>query len=274
MTKAFDVVNTLKCRPLVPDTLNCRFEAAKIRMYKEGLFELARLSIEDLGTNDEPFEIKFNQNGISHLIVTKNMEPWTVDMIRLIVNQLNIGIDIKDKPDGQFPAIEKSYFGERNTMVLINHQQLLEDRWKDDKFEIIPMNNVIKKLPGEVLNIEKIRYFDNNNGKKVYFFGSLSVYSMLPPDVITTVKSSSSNIIISDSNFTSYTANEIIVSNKERSRNFTLYEKIKLNLEVISATKSELPSIPNATLVSFMIQDDWYKDEERYFRTKNSIFSF
>ncbi|XP_046836477.1 uncharacterized protein LOC124432028 [Vespa crabro] len=273
--KAFDAVSTLKCRPRVPDTLNCRFEAAKMQIYEDGLYELARETVEDLWMDDEPFEIIFDENGIKNLIVTKNMEPWTIDMIRSIVNQLNVGVDIRNKQDGIFTAIERSFLGKCQTKIELYHGLSYDNRWKDEKFEIIPMNG-INKVTSEFFDIEKRRNIDDcEHG--VYFFASKSAYTDLPRDVTTVIKSSMSRIIISDSNYTSYTTNEFLVTSKDKTRNFTLHEKIKLNLETISAPVNDIPVIPDATSVNFMIQprrldkNEEKKNEEKKRKEKSFL---
>ncbi|XP_043683416.1 uncharacterized protein LOC122636346 [Vespula pensylvanica] len=249
--KAFDAVSTLKCRPRVPDTLNCRFEAAKMQIYEEALYELARETVEDLWMDDEPFEIIFDKNGIKNLIVTKHMKPWIIDMIRSIVNQLNIGVDIRNKQDGIFTTTERSFLGECPAKIELYHGLSYDNQWKDEKFEIIPMNG-INKVTSEFFRIEKRRNI-NDCEHGVYFFASKSAYTNFPRDVTVTIKSSTSRIIISDSNYTSYTVNEFLVTNKAKTRNFTFHEKINLNLETISAPINDIPLIPDATSVSFMI---------------------
>ncbi|KAK2585201.1 hypothetical protein KPH14_009908 [Odynerus spinipes] len=250
-TKAFDIGSTLKCRPRVPDTLNCRFEAARMAVFEKGLLDLAQDTVEDLWVDEEPFEIKFDKNGIAQLIVTRSMEPWTVDMIRAIVNQLNVGVDLRKRPDGIFVAKERSFLGECGSTIELS-RSISQDRWKDDKLEIVPMPG-LEKASGEILQIEKRRDLNDCGRKEDYFFASKSGYTLLHRDTTTTIKSSLSRIVVSDSNYTSYTVNEIVVGNKERNRNFTLYEKITLKLETVSAAKTELPVIPDATFVSFFV---------------------
>lgn len=87
----------------------------------------------------------------------------------------------------------------------------------------------------------------------IYIYIFIDTYTIFYGENLLLQKSSTSRIIISDSNYTSYTVNEFLVTNKAKTRNFTFHEKINLNLETISAPINDIPLIPDATSVSFMI---------------------
>lgn len=252
-TRFFNVDSALKCRPRDPDTLNCRFEATNMAVSEDGLLRLAQETVEDLWIGEEPFEIRFQKNGIVDLLVSRNMQPWTVDMIRAIVNQLNIGVDLRGKSDGVYDVMERSFLGECRTMIDLSHR-VSEDSWKDDKFEILPLAG-LRKEPGEILRIEKTRDLNDCTRKEDYFLASMSNHPLHRPGAAT-IKSSQSRIIVSDANYTSFTVNvAYIVDDEDRTRNFLLLDKISLSLETISAAKTELPKVPDAISVSFFARD-------------------
>ncbi|XP_066591607.1 vitellogenin-like [Prorops nasuta] len=261
-SRAYDISTTLKCRPRAPDTLNCRFSSVTMGFFEAGMADLGQETLGDFEINEDPFEIKFDRKGVSGIAVSGSLSPWTVDMIRAIVSQLSVGIELDDASkffisDGAY-AKEKSFLGVCNSFFHVS-QQTLENDWRQSSFQILPISgNKQLEINGKELKIDKIRDLENCQNRGNYFFGSKEGYGILHSESMIKVKSSRAGIIVSDSSFTSFTSNEISLMKKLKS--ITLKEDITLDLISISIANSDLPVIPNKVYTSIFVHDTLQKN--------------
>lgn len=192
------VEGKLKCRPHLEDStsLICRTEDTKlirihpIGFYNSGFEIYKNESFAQFGISRDHFQIKFNKEGIESYILEDSKRPsevFVADMIRLIANQLSIGVDWeKQRYETNFQKMENFTIGQCETEFTISRMPLEESisrrKIKYKYFSTFP-DKQFNFSEDEKLIIEKKRNIDNCPRKKEYFFGTRYIYGIVLRDV-------------------------------------------------------------------------------------------
>ncbi|CAK9826141.1 hypothetical protein ANTRET_LOCUS4032 [Anthophora retusa] len=238
-----NVASKLVCQPKSFHVLSCHFRDSKANSYAtEGLdpwvqetpvSQVSRQEAYEI--NQDLFEIKFNKQGLDSLVVNENIQPRELDMIRVIVGQLNIGALFGRHDQSQFHLMENFTQGECVTIFTVNRNAVGHSLHVKRNYVLEPL---ITLRDGQVLQIRKIRNLHLCTHKVPYFFGSaecMSEYS----DVVSTISSSESHIVVTSTEFISGTINVVTTNKVSEGIVTTLYENINLKLESILPAKSE-----------------------------------
>lgn len=95
-----NVVAELKCRSIESDSLTCYIDNGRKGIITGGGCthkDRSHPEFEDFRKNDDLFEVRFSEEGIEDLIVSKNTDIHKVEIIKEVVRQLDIGLTISDK---------------------------------------------------------------------------------------------------------------------------------------------------------------------------------
>ncbi|XP_043253576.1 vitellogenin-like [Colletes gigas] len=248
------IMTELKCRPIGSDTLTCRFANGKIlrpnpensKCPEEKYFT----PVSDNFIYGEPFEIRFNAKGIENLVVSRHIPRWRLNMVRAIVDQLNIGFEL-EKGRQRFVTTENSRTGSCEVEIKMSRagysardagNRDLEIVFEPPRPEIAPLNRAI-------LQIEKVRDPKNCPNRKTYFFGNnddSNGKKNMSMDKITSV----SHFRISEREMHSYTESTGVVRVLNDPMTMRLYQKISLTLRSIHPTRNPLPEIRNPASTS------------------------
>lgn len=148
-------VTHLLCRPRSIDTLNCRFRNWRGAGDKHAV---------DMHLNPDPFDVKFNNKGITELVTSKNpREPNTFGPLKFIVNLLSIGTDLTNRPDGNFDDSENFVLGDCvatfNVQHLSDDEDSLERSDEERSKKSLRLSSLpsLNKVPGENIHVDKQR---------------------------------------------------------------------------------------------------------------------
>lgn len=185
----------LICQPMI-DSLSCRFKDSVANSFVADSLEPTGAVVpagpisrqEAYEINEDQFEIKFNEKGLDSLLVNENIQPRELDMIRLIVGQLNIGVSFQDAQrldGGFFQAMENFTQGECVTSFMVERKPNARLQAKRS-FALKP---VLGLKDRKMLQIKKVRDLHMCTHKVPYFFGSaesLQEDSDIVSDVVST----------------------------------------------------------------------------------------
>ncbi|KOC59838.1 Vitellogenin-3 [Habropoda laboriosa] len=243
MSIRLNVASKLVCQPKSYHVFTCHFRDSKADSYTTESLDpwfqetpVSRVSRQEAyEINQDQFEMKFGKQGLESLVVNENIQPRELDMIRVIVGQLNIGMAFVSHHRSQFHLMENFTQGECATIFTVHRNIVGLPMHVKRNYVLMP---VIPLRDGEVLQIRKMRNLHMCTHKVPYFFGSaerMSEYS----DVVSTISSSESLIIVTSTEFITGTIN-VVTTNKISERiATTLYENINLKLESILPAESE-----------------------------------
>ncbi|XP_053973570.1 uncharacterized protein LOC128873767 [Hylaeus volcanicus] len=204
----------------------------------------------------DQFEIKFTEQGIDSLVVNENIQPRELDMIRVVVDQLNIGALTDDYADA-FEAMENYTQGECQTIFRITrnaiHRELDEDR------EYV-LETVYGLSEDQLLQIRKIRNLHMCLHNVPYFFGSADTTRRYR-DVMSTASSSESHIVVTSSEFMTGTRNVVTINRVYEGT--TLYENINLRLYSVEQARDLPPEVKDPEPTSIFI-GGWSMENSYY----------
>ncbi|XP_034939525.1 uncharacterized protein [Chelonus insularis] len=259
----------LKCRPREPDILRCKMDNTEITKLQPQAFDIKYANnAQDDGFRpftvfNEDFEIKFNEKGIESYIVDEKtpLANWGMNMVRLIANQLSIGIDLSDEMRPTYKALENFTVGECDVDYRIIRMPWKSDPNQNMSFELKPLEK-IGKFGDESIEVQKRRHVKDCLRTAEPFFGTRYALGLIPKDSVTKLLSSESKILLSKTNFTSETINENEIYDKDRKKLGKIIDHMKLDLESIYPTTTELPTFVSQK--NKEILPDRMEDNSRY----------
>ncbi|KAL7307186.1 hypothetical protein TKK_0000910 [Trichogramma kaykai] len=137
--------------------------------------------------------------------------------------------------------------------------------WLDEDYKLSGLESLGRRK-GETLRLEKWRNVHKCSLRADYFFGSRENLRMDPSDFEARIVASESTIHVSDTNFASYTANEVHIK-RQRGDDLVIYERYALQLASIDATTNVARRPPfgvadpaSASVYAYQYIDD--EDEE------------
>uniref|UniRef100_A0A348G626 Vitellogenin 3 n=1 Tax=Odontomachus monticola TaxID=613454 RepID=A0A348G626_ODOMO len=249
----------LICQPkMASHSLSCRFKDSVANSFVADSLDPTGSAVpagpvsrqEAYEINEDRFEIKFNEKGMDSLLVNENIQPRELDMIRFIVGQLNIGMNFNDArfDDGIFDAMENFTQGECVTTFKIDRKVNARLHAKRG-FALKP---VLGLKDRKMLQIRKIRNLQMCTHKGPYFFGNAESLREVS-DIVSDVTTSDSHIVVTSTDFISYTSNVITTSKITEAVITTLYENARLKLVSIGPAEREPPPVTEAEPVSIFI---------------------
>lgn len=245
------IASELKCRPRGSDSLSCRFVNPRIRRPEESETRCSNardfVPVSDRFVDADPFEIRFNSRGIENLIVSRSIPRWRLDMIRVIVGQLNVGVE-PEKAHHRYITMENSTIGYCEVEVKVSRLGYARNRpragaldavditFEPERPDIVPLNRAM-------MQIQKTRQPKRCPSRKVYFFGNHRDFSLGHKSTYMDMTTSVSQIRIAEDEFYSYTEATGIMKTRDRRRTMRLYQKIELRLKSIDHAWSPIPEI-------------------------------
>ena len=244
-----NVTAKLVCQPKGFYALSCHFRDSEANSYVwlDGT-PAVPVNQEAYGFNQDQFEIKFNEQGLESLVVNENIQPRELDMIRVIVDQLNIGV-LVGKDGETFVAVENFTMGECATAFTVDRNVIGYPSHKNRGYMLGTMFSV---KDGELVQIRKVRHLHMCTHKVPYFFGSAESFRQVS-DVVSTVSSSKNVIMLTSTEFLSGTTNVITTNKVSEGMMTTLYENISLMLESILPAKSKPVEVKDPEPASIFI---------------------
>ncbi|XP_008208848.1 uncharacterized protein LOC100677876 isoform X2 [Nasonia vitripennis] len=270
----FDMSAMLKCRFRGPASLICRMTDSKAVSFASTTVdptvpgEPLPDTMEDHAEYqlaEEAFEITFTPNGVGKILVNRTVSPGDLNMIRAIVNQLNIGANIAKKREPEFRHMEKSIIGKCDTVYHISKNSSGDfpgnnATWEDD-YKLSGLESLGRRK-GETMRLEKWRNVNKCSLRADYFFGSREGFRTDPSDMEARIVQSESSMYVSDTNFASNTFNELQIA-RQRGEDLIIYEHYSLTLASIDPAETAQPiSIvdpASASVYAYQYVDD---DEE------------
>ncbi|KAK9303582.1 hypothetical protein QLX08_004800 [Tetragonisca angustula] len=256
MSIRLNVASKLVCNPKGLYVLSCHFRDSKADSYATDSLDPGSPAVpvsevsrqEAYEINQEQFEIRFSQHGLDSLVVNENIQPRELDMIRVIVGQLNIGALVGEY-DETFELIENFTQGECVTIFSVE-RDVVDRELRVNRGYVLETTYKLKD--GQLVQIKKIRNLHMCTHKVPYFFGSAESVRQVS-DVMSTLSSSESHIVITSTEFISGTTNVITASKVSEETITTLYENISVRLESILPAASEPPEVKDPEPASMFI---------------------
>ncbi|XP_017876888.1 uncharacterized protein LOC108623099 [Ceratina calcarata] len=241
----------LYCRPTGSDGLNCHLEVNKeLDMMRKNKVDIPEEDKRDIAA--DPFEIKFNDRGVDHMIVNDQIHVYELNNMKLIVERFSIGTDLNGLPDGTYDIIENSTIGCCNGTITINHypSKRMMNKIKNDRYELESLPQ-LNKVPSETIMIQKTIKLDNCNNYACFYFGSYSK-KVIEPDLQSHLASVSSRIFVSDYQFVSTMIRTGTFGSSDKKSVVEISQHITVSLQDIRAAKGDLPKVPNAAKTSIL----------------------
>ncbi|XP_017759790.1 PREDICTED: uncharacterized protein LOC108550546 [Eufriesea mexicana] len=259
MSIRLNVASKLVCQPKEYHVFSCHFRDSKADSYATDNLdpEVPAVPISQVSRqkayeiNQDQFEIKFNERGLDSLVVNENIQPRELDMIRAIVEQLNIGV-LVNVYDHTYELVENFTQGECVTIFTVQRGTVAHPFHTNRGYVL---ETVFGLEEGLLVQIRKIRNLNMCTHKVPYLFGSSETMSHAN-DMVSTVISSESQIVITSNEFISGTTNVItnVVMKKGSGEIMTtLYENISLRLESITPAVSEAPEVKDPEPASMFV---------------------
>ena len=250
------IASELRCRPKGDDTLSCRFASGRIVRPRP---EDSRCSnakhfvpVSDKFIDGSPFEVRFNSKGIENLVVSRNIPRWRLDMLRVIVGQLNVGVELEDGRQ-RFLTMENSSIGYCEVEVNTSRggsgngggmvDEGLEILLQPERPDLLPLNRA-------TLQVEKVRQPKSCPNRKIYFYGNHEDFSMGNKNTIMDMTTSISRIHISERELQSYTESTGVMRSLNKPRTMRLHQQISLTLRSLNPARAPMPEIPNPASTS------------------------
>ncbi|XP_076375967.1 uncharacterized protein LOC143259052 [Megalopta genalis] len=198
---------------------------------------------------EDQFEVGFGEQGLDGFLVYKNIQPRELDMIRLIIDQMNIG-NIATDYTYHYQNMENFTQGICNTLVFVTNDKLVERPWTHSDYVLGNPEHEYNYFT--LVRIKKVRDMNACTKKVPYFFG----YAGSREDLAISPTLSESRVLITSTEFLSGTRNVIRLNRGRES--VTLDENITLWLESITPAKHHPPEVRAPEEVSIFIRD-WTK---------------
>ncbi|XP_058800701.1 uncharacterized protein LOC131669668 [Phymastichus coffea] len=276
----FDMSALLKCRFRGPASLLCHMTDSKAVSFASSTLDPALPGVPLPGTTDqhpeyqlaeEAFEVTFTPYGIGKILVNRSVSPADLNMIRAVVNQLNVGANIAQRKEAQFQHTEKSLIGKCDTTYRVAKDssggaaaESAPQPWEDD-YRLSGLESLGRRK-AETLRLEKRRNLHKCSLRADYFFGSREGLKTDPSDFEARVVSSESTIYVSDEQFASYTHNELEID-RRYGEDLIVYENYAMSL--MSVDLAEVGLIPasivdpvSASIYAYQYVDDDDDDDE------------
>lgn len=184
-TSNYTVMN-LFCRPTDPDGLFCHL--GNVRRQSIDITNDNKIDIPEEQSrhlmSEEPFEIRFSENGIDYLTVNDQVEVEHLNNIKLIAERFNIGVNLNGVPDGTFHITENTTIGECGVTVAINHypSKRMMNKIKNDRYDLQSLPR-LNKVPSETILIQKTTNLNNCSYYASFYFGSYGANIVVEADL-------------------------------------------------------------------------------------------
>ncbi|XP_017876912.1 uncharacterized protein LOC108623115 [Ceratina calcarata] len=257
MSIRLNVASKLVCQPKGYLGLSCHFRDSQADSYATESLDPVMSAVpigpvsrqEAYELSREQFEIKFSEQGLDSLVVNENIQPRELDMIRVIVGQLNIGVLMSVYGKPEFEVMENFTLGECMTTFTMERSTVGHSFRINRGYVLETLFNL---KDGQLVQIRKIRNLLMCTHKMPYFFGSAESMREIS-DMVSSVVSSESHAAITSTEFISGTTNVVTTSKVSESTETTLYEHISLRLESILPAESEPPEVKDPESASMFI---------------------
>lgn len=245
-------VMNLYCRPKGEYSLNCRIgncRGQSMDLTNDNQLDMSE-EIYQRFCDADPFEVKFNERGIEHLIVHEKLPVYVLNDLKLIAECLNIGVDLNGIPDGTFDVPQNTTIGRCNVHVGINHYPSKGpvNKLRNHRYELQPLPQ-LNKVPGEAIAIQKTINLNNCTSYASFYFGSYG-NNVVEPDLHSHLESSTSRIFISDVRLVSSLTRTGTLGSDNMNNLVAISEYLSVTLREIRAAKRELLDIPDASKTS------------------------
>ncbi|XP_076641427.1 uncharacterized protein LOC143352643 [Halictus rubicundus] len=254
-----NIATTLVCQPKGVTVLSCYFKNSMTDSFFTSSLDPnvpgspvnARTPQKAYEIYEDQFEINFATQGLDSYLVNEDIQPRELDMIRAIIDQLNIG-NVATDYDYNYHIMENFTQGICDTHLIVKNDKSYQRPWTLPDYLL---RNLAHEFTYFTLAwIWKIRDMGACTHKVPYFFG----YAGSHEDLAISPTSSESRIVITSTEFLSGTRN-VIKLNKGR-ESVILDENITLWLESITPAKQDPPEVRDPEEVSMFI-GDWMMDD-------------
>ncbi|XP_076276922.1 vitellogenin-like isoform X2 [Lasioglossum baleicum] len=251
-------VMNLFCRPKGGYSLNCRMgncRGQSIDLTNDNQLEMSE-EIYQRFCDGVPFEVKFNERGIEHLIVHEKLPVYVLNDLKLITECLNIGVDLNGIPDGTIDVPQDTTIGRCNVQVGINHYPSKGpvNKMRNHRYELESLPQ-LNKVAGEAIVIQKTTNLNNCSRYAPFYFGSYG-NNVVEPDLHSHLESSSSRIFISDVRFVSTLTRTGTLGSDKLNNLVAISEYLSVTLRDIRAAKRELMDVPDASKTSIEVNSE------------------
>ena len=207
-TITMDITMKLKCRPKSDTTLSCQFDKPKTVISK-------RIGDPRESVGDDlakwPFELRFYEKGLKDIVVPSAIHPATLDMIRALVNQLNVGTDASflSAEHAEFDENEQSAAaGLCNTHYIVTKNKQLHEldvqNKKNNNYQMILIGpasasgrNDQKSTAVSMKEIKRTRNVNKCSDPIEYFFGNRELQREKPRSIDTKLVSHLNFLLLS-----------------------------------------------------------------------------
>ncbi|XP_033352008.1 uncharacterized protein LOC117234675 [Bombus vosnesenskii] len=256
-TSNYTVMN-LFCRPTDPDGLFCHL--GNVRRQSIDITNDNKIDIPEEQSrhlmSEEPFEIRFSENGIDYLTVNDQVEVEHLNNIKLIAERFNIGVNLNGVPDGTFHITENTTIGECGVTVAINHypSKRMMNKIKNDRYDLQSLPR-LNKVPSETILIQKTTNLNNCSYYASFYFGSYGANIVVEADLDSHLESSTTRVFVSDYQFVS-SITRMGTLGTEKKKLSAMMQYVSLSLKDIRAAKRELFEIPNSSITTIVANSE------------------
>ncbi|XP_076641431.1 uncharacterized protein LOC143352645 isoform X2 [Halictus rubicundus] len=252
-------VMNLYCRPKGDNSLICRLgncRGQSMDLTNENQLDMSE-EIYQRFCDADPFEVKFNERGIEHLVVHENLHVSVLNDLKLIAECLNIGVDLNGIPDGTFNVQQNTTIGRCNLNVGINHYPSKGpvNKMRNHRYKLEPLRQ-LNKVAEEAIVIQKTTNLSDCTRYASFYFGSYG-NTVVEPDLRSHLESTISRIFISDVRFVSSLTRSGTLGSDNTNDLVAITEYLSVTLRDIRAAQRELmPDVPDAWKTSIEVNSE------------------
>lgn len=125
----FNMNARLRCRFRGPASLICRLDDTQAVSFASKTMDPMRpgqplddtlMEHAEYQIAEEAFEVIFTPNGVGKIQVNRTVSPHDLNIIRAVVNQLNVGCNIAKRRTPEFRHMERSVIGKCDTLYTVH----------------------------------------------------------------------------------------------------------------------------------------------------------
>lgn len=267
------ITGELECRAKDTESLGCRFRTGRMESTRAvdstGCYRSGEIFTRENFFDREPFEIRFHSRGIENLVVRRTIPRWKLVIIKAVVAQLDVTVDL-DREPWSYVALENSTtFGSCELDLKVH----ASGRWPREneneiEFDIVPVGSVTSRSAnvlareGNII-IEKIRQPEKCPGRATYFFGYASNNDSTERGTFFDTVSSRSRTVISKRSFSSQTLSQGAVVGPDGSTMIETRQSITLTLKTVHPANGIFPGITEPASTGLRA----FSTFDRYFKT-------
>ncbi|XP_076620247.1 uncharacterized protein LOC143341298 [Colletes latitarsis] len=232
----------LFCRPKQPYALYCHLDNCTRQTTDPTVDNKVDLSEDEFRylCGEKPFEVRFDEHGVSYLIVNGDIHTSKLNDLKLIAERFNVGGYSDDRRGGTFDVVENTTIGQCVVNMDVKYFPS-NRRYKKFLYEMGPKSQPSKHRD-EYLVIQKTTNLNNCSHYAPFYFGKYGNNVVVEPDLHSHLESSVSHIYMSNDRFVSTLTRTGTMGSDKTNNLVAIHQYIRLSLKNVRDVEEELVS--------------------------------